>query len=65
MIIFKKYFEGLAIIDDSTGEKRLLKPFEVELVKSEFKTLGESAVNSYYIDTLPDRLKKLAIFTER
>ena len=65
MYVFKKFKEGLAIIDDETGESRLLQQFEAERAKGEFKTLEDSKTASFSVDFLPAALKQLAVFPDK
>ena len=57
MIIFKKFVEGIAIINDDTGESRLLSEIEKNTLFEIMPTLKDPKTISYMTDYLPDGIK--------
>ncbi|MCK5153248.1 MAG: hypothetical protein KAQ93_02730 [Spirochaetales bacterium] len=59
MIIFKKYVEGITMIDDNTGESRLLSDMEKLKLISVIPVLSDPKTISYMIDFIPEELNTL------
>jgi transposase len=57
MYILKKYQEGLAVINDDSGQSRLLSPEEEKEVLEVLPQLKDSKTASIFVDKLPDGLK--------
>ena len=57
MYVIKKYVEGLAVINDDTGESRLLSADEEKDIYEVLPQLHDEKVKSVFVDNLPDGLK--------
>ena len=64
MYVIKKYVEGLAVINDDTGESRLLPPEQEKEVLELLPQLKDEKTASVFVDNLPDGLKVIIRKTE-
>lgn len=57
MYQFKKFHEGIAVIDDDTGESRLISPREFSILLKRYPGFRSDKVASWFVDTLPEGIR--------
>lgn len=58
MYQFKKFVEGIAVIDDDTGKSRLISPKEYSILIKAYPKFRSDKTASWFVDTIPDGIRK-------